>query len=286
METNKKSQPETITNKITADFIQAQLTGEIKELFNKSSFKFNQITIADHKLNADDLKKATTLKAKINYNYDTITNAETNLQITVNDKLKLVDVITNTEVEGRNANNNIVIIPEVLSLNNNSGVVKEDLEIKEFNSASINNPGHAILTAKPESNFTGDVKITITKLINPKEEDLINAFKKTFNHLPEWSRKISDDDTAEQWLKQIKPIAESIAYGVLRDWGWKDWYDPNKLKLHEATVDGRNLTDDDLERKDKNDKYINIDIRFDYGDVKNDIITATLIKRFPPAEPY
>ncbi|MDQ7982622.1 MAG: hypothetical protein REH79_00175 [Spiroplasma sp.] len=72
-----------IIKQITPNFIKKQLNPKLKEFFDDNLFKFNQITINDHKLENNDLKKIGVRTSKINYNYGEITNQTTSLKIYV-----------------------------------------------------------------------------------------------------------------------------------------------------------------------------------------------------------
>ncbi len=76
-------------------FINQQLKFQYKTEFDANLFKFNQITINDQDLQDSNLTTTGTINAKINYDYDSITNQTTNLTITVGTDVWSNDAIIN-----------------------------------------------------------------------------------------------------------------------------------------------------------------------------------------------
>ncbi|MBE4703806.1 hypothetical protein [Spiroplasma platyhelix] len=129
----------------------------------------------DSKVNKTDLEvnsfvaaqPGTKGSAKIAAKKESTFTGEVNITIKAADKINLDTVIKNKEVEGDLYNDETWVLNQIIFLNND--VTIEDVEIKEFKAATISQSGSAKITAIPESNFTGEVSITITKLTATKK---------------------------------------------------------------------------------------------------------------------
>ena len=93
-------------------------------------------------------------------------------------KVKLGNVIKNTELTGNVSENEV--IAKILAANPESGLVTSDLRVTNFVAPQIATPGSATINAVDESGFTDSVNITI--ILVPKDQELteiINKIKAT-----------------------------------------------------------------------------------------------------------
>ncbi|MCL8209482.1 hypothetical protein [Spiroplasma attinicola] len=105
---NFKSSIAELKATIVTEFIDTKLTGEIKKAYKADNFTLNGIFNEDNTgLTNENFEHVGTINAKINYNYDNITNQTTNLTITVaeaeiNDKFELNDGNVNSLIQASN----------------------------------------------------------------------------------------------------------------------------------------------------------------------------------------
>ncbi|MDQ7982623.1 MAG: hypothetical protein REH79_00180 [Spiroplasma sp.] len=94
IEITTKTSTDQLKNKITGNFIKAQLNREVAEVFNVDLFKLNKITYYGKVLEDKDLEQVTEIKTQINYDYGNVKDQQTNLtiKIIVSDQ-QIVDAI-------------------------------------------------------------------------------------------------------------------------------------------------------------------------------------------------
>ncbi len=161
VQTTINSLVSSINEKITKDFIQKQLTGEIAKAFDGNKFTFNKITYNGNDLEDADLLKSQTINAKINYNYGSITNKETNLIINV-DQYQLQDVLKDFQFKDNynvenflNSNDQATIESQISDFLNISSLSAAGLILENQTSNSV------ILKATEDSqNYQGEITLS------------------------------------------------------------------------------------------------------------------------------
>ncbi|MDQ7982705.1 MAG: hypothetical protein REH79_00610 [Spiroplasma sp.] len=257
---------------IDGNFIKEKLTDEVKVAFIPNSFSVNQITVAGEKLKDNDLTTSGPIDAQIDYNYGSFKNQTTNLKIEVTgiDNKQIITAINSvnyqTEVKVNSKAKDLIITSDFIK-NQLSNEIKTAFNDKLFNFNKITVAGEILkdndlttsgtIDALIDYNYgsfknqTTNLKIKVTGIDNKQIVTAINGA--TY----QTEVKVSSAASA------IKITSDFIKNQLNSD--IKAAFNDNLFKVDSITVNGKNLTDNDLITV----RTIETQINYNYGSMTN-----------------
>ena len=256
-ETRINSSTQSIINQVNADFIQTKLTGTIAKTFNIELFKLNKITIGNNntELSDTDLSVIQTINAKINYNYGSISNQESNLTITVKTSTQqIVDAInkTSTHITAAINDKTAVIINqldgEFIKTQLSEDIANEfNSELFKFNKVTINGNDlqdsdlttEQTINAKINYNYDTIInqETNLTIVIIASDQQIVDAINNT-----SFSIATIMNSSAASVTNQI--TSEFIQNRLPSE--FEQPFNPELFKLNKITINGNDLQDSDL----------------------------------------
>ena len=276
-----------ITNQLTGAFIKAQLNAEIADQFDDKAFKFNQVTINGHNLQASDLTTKGTINAKINYDYDTISNQEANLIITINiTDQQVIDAINSNKyywIQGPKNSTATSITSRITGDFIKAGLSDEfgkifNTEAFTFNKITVGEDNHELNDSDLTKVETIDAYINYNyKSIRNQNVHLDIVIKISYEQISDAINKTTTynlaatvDDTAASITNKITSsfIANQLNGEIA------DWFIPDLFEFDSITVGTNNniLVDTDLTSA----QIINAKINFRYGSAKDQNTNLTI----------
>ena len=272
-----------IINQLDGEFIKTQLSEEIANEFNSELFKLNKVTINGNDLQDSDLTTVQTINAKINYNYDTIINQETNLTIVIiaSDQ-QIVDAINNTSFSiatimnssAASVTNQITsefiqnrlpsefeqpFNPELFKLNK---ITINGNDLQDSNLATI-----GIINTKINYNYNSitnqETNLIITISVN--DQEIVNAI----NNVTTYNLFATIGDTTQSITNQLDgefiktQLSEEIA----------NEFNSELFKFNKITINGNDLQNSDL----TTEQTINAKINYSYDSIVNQVTNLTIL---------
>ncbi|WP_395473488.1 hypothetical protein [Spiroplasma endosymbiont of Nomada rufipes] len=176
---NKFNTEETVLNEIIR--LNEEITSEHVEIKNF--------------ITASEIKNGS---AELHAKADSKYTGKVNITITAKDKIALDSKITNKEVDGNKFNTEKAVLDEIIK--QNKDVTANDVEIKNFKTASEGTAGSAELHAKADSKYTGKVNITITA------KDKIALDSKITNKTVDGNDFNTEKTVLDEIIKQNKDV--------------------------------------------------------------------------------
>ncbi|MDQ7982618.1 MAG: hypothetical protein REH79_00155 [Spiroplasma sp.] len=268
-----------VNNQINSEFIEEQLKTEIKTIFKRDLFKFNQITIGNQKLKNSDLNQLGTIITQINYNYDSITNQNTTLTIKIDgiDDQQIVNVINKLNYQITTAVNSLAGEIKITS-----DFIKEQLneEIKtvfdgklfQFKEIRIGNRKLQdrdlttsgiiyTLIAYNYGSITNQTTSLAIEVTGIDDQQIVKAINQTSYQI-----EVAVNSFANQIKITSNFIKEKLTGEIAKAFA-NNWF-----QFKEITIDNRKLQDRDLTTSG----IIYTLIAYNYGSITNQTTTLTI----------